>query len=584
MSFNKYFQDELSYLRDLGKEFSNANPQLAPFLAERGSDPDVERLLEGFAFLTGRLSQKLNDQMPELTHGMIELMWPHYLRPIPSMSVVEFKAVANALSESRLIKRGAELNSVPVEGTACRFRSCYDVEIAPMSITKAEVKQDAKGSVLTLSFALQGGVSFSQLNLKKIRLFLNGEPFITQTLYLWMRRYLDKVTFKSKNSENLKQGVVAAKESVLPVGLKVGESLFDYSDNVFPGYRLLQDYFVLQDKFLFLDVVNLQPLNAAGSEFQLEFSFDRPLEDHVRVTKDMFRLHCTPVANLFKHDADPLRLDRMTMDYRVRPSGRNSSHFDIFSIDAVESRKQGMTQQRIYTPMASFEHEEGIKNVVGHYSKRLKTAAVGKGFETYLSFGGQKGVEDKLSKEVISLELTCTNCQLAEKLKTGDIRVPTVSTPEYVTFSNITTVTSTVYPTLDEGLQWQLISNMSLNYSTLTNPTMLRTVIAAYDFRALTDRQAQRQLQLKLEGIRDIQLQSGDRLIKGHPIRGMSIKMTLRESSYTSEGDMYLFASVLNEFFGLYASINSYHQLTVTGEEKGEQYQWPLKMGLQSTL
>ena len=218
MSFNKYFQDELSYLRDLGKEFSNANPQLAPFLAERGSDPDVERLLEGFAFLTGRLSQKLNDQMPELTHGMIELMWPHYLRPIPSMSVVEFKAVANALSESRVIKRGAELNSVPVEGTACRFRSCYDVEIAPMSVTKAEVKQDAKGSVLTLSFALQGGGSFSQLNLKKIRLFLNGEPFITQTLYLWMRRYLDKVTFKSKNSESLKQGVVAAKESVLPVG------------------------------------------------------------------------------------------------------------------------------------------------------------------------------------------------------------------------------------------------------------------------------------------------------------------------------------------------------------------------------
>jgi type VI secretion system protein ImpG len=222
--------------------------------------------------------------------------------------------------------------------------------------------------------------------------------------------------------------------------------------------------------------------------------------------------------------------------------------------------------------------------VVGHYSKRLKTAAVGKGFETYLSFGGQKELEDKLSKEVISLELTCTNCQLAEKLKTGDIRVPTVSTPEYVTFSNITSVTTTVYPTLDEGLQWQLISNMSLNYSTLTNPTMLRTVIAAYDFRALTDRQAQRQLQLKLEGIRDIQVQSGDRLIKGHPIRGMSIKMILRESSYTSEGDMYLFASVLNEFFGLYASINSYHQLTVTGEEKGEQYQWPLKMGLQSTL
>ncbi|MFT6895909.1 MAG: type VI secretion system protein ImpG [Paraglaciecola sp.] len=584
MSFNKYFQDELSYLRDLGKEFSDANPQLAPFLAERGSDPDVERLLEGFAFLTGRISQKLNDQVPELTHGMIELMWPHYLRPIPSMSVVEFFPVANALTEKRVIKRGAELDSVPVEGTPCRFRSCYDLDIMPMTVSKAEIKQDTKGSTLVLSFALQNGVTFASLNPRKIRLFLNGAPLITQTLYLWMLRYLSKVTFRSKNSETLSKGLVAPKNSVLPVGFGQDESLFDYSDNVFPGYRLLQDYFVLQDKFLFLDLVNLAPLAGAGSEFQIEFAFERPLEDYVRINKDNFRLHCTPVSNLFKRDADPVRLDRMSMDYRVRPSGRNSTHFDIFSIDQVESRKQGMLDQRIYTPIASFEHEEGIKNVVGHYSKRLKPAAVGKGFETYISFGGQKGLDDKLHKEIVSLELTCTNRQLPEKLKTGDIRVPTGSTPEFVTFSNITPPSSTVYPSLDEGLQWQLISNMSLNYSTLTNPTMLRTVIAAYDFRALTDRQAERQLQLKLLGIRDIEVKTGDRLIKGHPIRGMSIHMTLKESNYTSEGDMYLFASVLNEFFSLYASINSYHQLTVLGEDKGETYQWPLKMGLQSIL
>ncbi|MDN4502254.1 type VI secretion system baseplate subunit TssF [Alteromonadaceae bacterium BrNp21-10] len=586
MSFNKYFQDELSYLRELGKEFSDANPQLAPFLAERGSDPDVERLLEGFSFLTARLSQKLNDEMPELTHGMIEMMWPHYLRPVPSMSVVEFTPVANAVTEKRTIKQGVEVDSVPVEGTPCRFRTCYDVDVMPISLKSADVKHDAQHSYLNLTFSLHSGASLGQLKPQKIRLFLNGDPVITQTLYLWLCRYLDSVVVKASGNEQLEKGVKLAAQSVKPVGFGLNESLFDYSENVFPGYRLLQDYFVLQDKFLFIDIENLGVLAHAGNatEFSIQFTFERFLDEHIRVNKNHFRLHATPVANVFKRDADPLRVNHQSMEYRIRPNGRNSTHFDIFSIDKVESKAQGITDRRIYTPINSFEHEEGHRENVGHYHKRIKPATGERRFETYISFAGQKNTRDKLTKEIISLELTCTNRYLPEKLKVGDIKIPTASSPEFVTFSNITSPSSTVYPPLDEGLQWQLISNMSLNYSSLTNPQMLRTIIAAYDFKALTDRQAERQLKLKLAGIGDIQVTTGDRLIKGHPIRGISINMTMKESHFTSEGDMYLFASVLDRFFSLYASINSYHQLTVVGEEKGELYTWPLKMGLQNIL
>ncbi|MDU3889721.1 MAG: type VI secretion system baseplate subunit TssF, partial [Serratia liquefaciens] len=42
---------------------------------------DVERLLEGFAFLTGRLRQKLDDELPELSHSLMHLLWPNYMRP-----------------------------------------------------------------------------------------------------------------------------------------------------------------------------------------------------------------------------------------------------------------------------------------------------------------------------------------------------------------------------------------------------------------------------------------------------------------------------------------------------------------------
>ena len=584
MSFNKYFQDELTYLRELGKAFSDANPQLAPFLAERGSDPDVERLLEGFAFMTGRLNQKLRDQLPEMTHGMIDMMWPHYLRPIPSMSIVEFTPIANAMTESMRIERGVELDSIPVEGTSCRFRTCYAVDVMPLSLSATRLTQDAKGSSLELTFKTHSGVSLSQLDLSKLRIFINGDPFVTQTMYLWLRRYLKKISVQSDQHEKLKGGEAIPASSIRPVGYGVDESLFDYADNVFPGYRLLQDYFVLQEKFLFLDILNLEAVRHAENTFTLVFEFERNLEEHVRVNKDMFRLFATPVSNLFSRDADPIRVDLTAMDYRVRPSGRNANHYDVYSIDSMESRAQGMAERRVYTPVASFAHEESASANRGFYAKHLKSSVTGKGFETYVSFAGHKNKADKLTQEIVSVSLTCTNRQLPEKLKVGDISVPTSSTPEFVTFANITPTTATVYPSLDEDLQWQLISNMSLNYSTLTNPEMLRTVLRTYDFKALSDRQAQRQLDLKLSGISDINVESGDRLVDGLPIRGISITLTLKESHFTSEGDMFLFACILNQFFSLYASINSYHMLTVIGEEKGERYQWPLKMGLQNIL
>jgi type VI secretion system protein ImpG len=117
--FNRYYQDELLYLRELGTEFARAHPAAAHFLSTPGSDPDVERLLEGFAFIAGRIRQKLDDELPEVTHALMGLLWPHYLRPVPSMSILEFQPVLPALRQSQRVPRGVEVQSVPVEGTAC---------------------------------------------------------------------------------------------------------------------------------------------------------------------------------------------------------------------------------------------------------------------------------------------------------------------------------------------------------------------------------------------------------------------------------------------------------------------------------
>ena len=163
--FNKYYQDELAFLREMGEEFAAAHPQVAHMLASHGTDPDVERLLEGFAFLTGRIRQKLDDELPEITHTLMGLLWPHYLRPIPAMSVVEFQPRPAALRDRQVVDRGVEIHSVPVEGTPCRFRTAAAVEMWPIELTDARVEEPAGETPrLVLTIRPLEGVSLAALD------------------------------------------------------------------------------------------------------------------------------------------------------------------------------------------------------------------------------------------------------------------------------------------------------------------------------------------------------------------------------------------------------------------------------------
>src|SRR5687767_12680120 len=142
--FNKYYQDELSYLRELGREFAAAYPAIAPMLAERGGDPDVERLLEGVAFLTGKLRQKIDDELPEVIHSVAALLFPHYVRQIPAASIVEFSPLPNVVREKVVVARGSEVGSVPIENISCRFRTTQDVELVPLAVDDVTVDTSAQ--------------------------------------------------------------------------------------------------------------------------------------------------------------------------------------------------------------------------------------------------------------------------------------------------------------------------------------------------------------------------------------------------------------------------------------------------------
>jgi type VI secretion system protein ImpG len=579
--FNKYYQDELQFFRELGDEFAKAHPTAAHHLAGPGRDPDVERLLEGFAFMAGRIRQKLDDEFPELTHGLMNVLWPHYLRPVPSLAILELSPVLTALRQSQTVPRGAEVHSVPVEGTPCRFRTCYDVTLHPLSLEEVAHETVGSGaSRLRMGFRLHQQAKPEALRLQRLRLFLHGDPAVSQALYFHLCRHVADARVVASNERGDLSREPWRPLRLEPAGFADDEALLPYPPASFPGYRHLQEYFSLPEKFLFLDVFGLERLAelSPGDRFQVEVRFDRALAPTLRPSREEVRLYCTPVVNLFPHEADPLRIDGSKTEYRLRPSGRDPFHYEVHTIDRVVAYAQGSAEEREIPYFYSFVRGGSEKQAASYFT-RLRESVVDDRLDCYVSFVDGRGQPALPEAETVAFQLTCSNRRLAEALRVGDLQVPSDSSPAFVQFRNLTAPTASVAPPLGGDLQWRLVSHLSLNYVSLADVEALRGVLELYNFQALRDPRAARANQLRLEGLQRIHAEPSEALSRGFLLRGSAVTVDVLEDRFASDGDLYLFSTILNEFLSLHATLNSFTQLTVRGTQKGEETTWPCRIG-----
>lgn len=577
---DKYYQEELLYLRELGAEFARAHPTSAYMLAAPGSDPDVERLLEGFAFLSARIRAKLEDELPEVTHGLMALLCPHYLRPVPSMTVLEFQPVLAALRQTRTVPRGVEVRSVPVEGTSCRFRTAYQVELNPLSLEDVRLESGAGPSRLLLHFRVWNQARPETLDLRRLRFYLHGDPSVSFALYHHLRNHVREVALLSGA-----QGADAGAQQVCglrfaEVGFADDEAVIDYPARSFPGYRLLQEYLAFPAKFLFLDLLGLEALREFGTpeRFTVEVRFDRALPAGLNPGKDEIRLFCTPVVNLFSHEADPIRVDRTRSEYRLRPAGTEPLHYEVHSIDRVSTTRTGSGEDREIPDFYSFDHGgEGGRLV--YYAARSRASVVDGRSDTYLAFVDARGDGRAPEAETVSIFLTCTNRRLPEALRVGDLQVPAETTPEFVRFRNLLPATVSIPPPLEGDLHWRLLSHLALNYLSLADAETLRGILSLYNFQTLHDARAAVANTRRLAGIREVRSHPGNLVLRDGVVRGTEVTVELQEDHFAGAGDLYLFATLLNEFFALHATLNSYTRLTVRGVQRGEVYTWPARTG-----
>lgn len=587
MTFNRYYRDELSFLRELGREFAETYPDDAHFLTDVRSDPDVERLLEGVAFLTGRIRQKLDDEFPELIHGVMNLLWSHYLRPIPAMSLLEFMPIPGAVTgHKRIPAMETVVESREIEGTRCRFRTTADVDLYPLQLE--QVALEAVGSthsLLRLRFAMLSGATAGQAGIKRLRLHLIGEP--AHTLYYWLCRHAGKITLRVGGQGHPMDEVALAGCKIEPAGFAQNEALLPYPKTSFDGYRLLQEYFAFSQKFLAVDLSDLRPLAGHGtaSEFEICITLTKPPPASFRLSTDHIRLFCTPIVNLFKLDSDPIEVTHERSEYLLRPSGTPRGHYELFSVDRAVGHVHGSGKELPYEPFYSFRRNDTTWSSTIYYQTHLRESIADEGgCETYVSFVNAD--EDRIRgqdmpTEIVAFDVTCTNRDLPSKLLVGDIRVPTESSPGYAQFRNVVRVSLRGRVPLGGELHWRLLSHLSLNYVSLTRVETLRELLDLYNFAARQDSQARQAHVRLLDGILDIQSRGKDYVFRGAPVRGTEITLSLKDEHFGGDGKVFVFGSLLSEFFALYASLNSFTELHIKLVNQGEVLSWPVRIGQQ---
>ncbi|OLL31210.1 type VI secretion protein ImpG [Burkholderia sp. SRS-W-2-2016] len=583
----RYYEAEMRYLREAGKEFAQAFPDRARELdldrvGER--DPHIERLFEGFAFLMGRLRHKLDDELPELTEGLVSMLWPHYLRMIPSLAILELIPEQGALQKHETLEAGLEATSDPVgEGnvtTECVYRTTQAVDMYPLVLSEAGVyaREDGR-SVIRLRLDIQTQTERTRLQVPRLRLYLNADRPVALSLYAALTAKPVAMQVRVPGWPEDRPGAPVAMPGLrlAPAGFAAEERLWPKADNAFGGYQLLLEYFTFPEKFMFVDLfgLDLQALPASATSVDVEVVLERPYPDDMRFTADNVRLYCTPVINLFTVGADPVTVTQHETEYRVRARAEQGSLIDIYSVDGVEYFERGRRFE--YVPFAAFKHRGGMLRhdmPERYYHTRMRRGPSGR-FDTWIVLGGHAWEQaNTLPTETLTLSVTGTNGMLPRKaLREAGITRMRGGFTNIGAVRNLTAPTLPVYPPTGDRYHWRVLSHLAPNYLSLLDAEILRGSLALYDW---TDGELNSR---RINAITDVRHRPLSKLVKGGLMRGVEITVTLDSGRFAGDGDIELFGSMLNRFIGLYATLNLYTKLVLVAQPTGRRIEWPETKG-----
>jgi len=567
---NRYYEQELGNLRRLGAEFSRNNPALAPLLgADRASDPDVERVLEGVAFLTGLIRHRLEDDFPEFVQNLAQLLFPNFLRPLPCMTIMQYEPRMQ-LEKAVMLEAGTEFSSAPIDGQRLVFRSSFPVTLEPVELVAAQWEGGgARARTLRLRMRYTGATAGSWVN-DSLRFYLGGAHADATRLYFLLLRRVREIRVSTEGGPI----TVLPPASIEPVGLRPDLNLLPWPDNAHPAWRILHEYFSLPEKLLFIDLKGFSrwPERAAAQEFSVQFLFDQVPDWAPAMGRDSFVMNATPAANLLSLDAHPIRVDHRQPDYKIQPVSRSHGQPEqIYSIDAVAARAPDGREQQLH-PFSAFRGDDSAS-----YNLRIRPSALDRGYDHYLSLPYAPQAQPELL--TLSARLTCTNGQLPESLRLGDINEPTDRSPARVGFRNITGVTPYSPPVFDSALLWRVLSHLNSNHLSLAHDNQLQDLLSLYVPSRQSGGPYQAAARRVIESVERIEVEPARRIVRGMPVQGSDVTIACRGDHFPGQGSLFLFGTVLDELLAGTTALNTFSALTLIDTVNGETLKWPAKIG-----
>jgi type VI secretion system protein ImpG len=535
-----YYERELAYLRQVGAEFAQKYPKIAGRLlleADKCEDPHVERIIEAFSFLAARVHLKIDDEFPEVTESFLNVLYPHYLAPIPSMSIAQFSldSTQGKLTTGYKIDRGTILYSHPIQGTPCRFRTSYPLTLWPIEVVSAWIESlspvDTRGkwaeAVIRISLRCINDTRLSELKLgsdermrviDSLRFFINGEAQLVYSLYEMIFNNAVKVELRPsqakketgslrptgnlrptgspgstgnlRSTSNLRSTgglnrspfpISLPATSIKPVGFEPDEAMLPYTARSFAGYRLLTEYFAFPDKFLFFDVTGLDRAAEAGfgDQFDISIHLKDVTPPRSVIDADTFQLGCAPIINLFNKTAEPIQLTQRQSQYHVIPDVHRQMATEIYSVDSVVSTDPYLQQSRPFQPFYSFRHtfDRDYDRAFWYSTRRASQRQDDAGTEVYLSLVDLDFSPHVPAVETITVSTTCTNRDLPGRLPFGG-RDDDLEVESGAPISRVRCLkkpTNTIRPPLRRAGHWRLISHLALNHLSIVenNPDKL---------------------------------------------------------------------------------------------------------------
>ncbi|MDP9913370.1 type VI secretion system protein ImpG [Variovorax boronicumulans] len=616
-----YYNRELTYMHELGAEFAQRYPKIAGRLGMRGievSDPYVERLLEGFSFLTARIQLKMDAEFPRFSQRLLEVVYPNFLAPLPAMAVVQIDGNLNEGS----LKAGYELprhtllrgRMIKGEQTACEFRTGHAVTLWPIKIAEASLgpvpaeiahalpmaARQAK-SAITIKLEAVGGARFAEMPLDRLEFFLSGaELHALRVLELVAHHSVATVCRAGPGSTA--RIVPLGDEAIRHEGFDPEQSLLPYDARSFQGYRLLHEYFAFPERYLFFSVKHLRAAASAigGTTMEIVILLDRADADLERlVDARHFSLFCTPIINLVPRRSDRIPVGPGQHEHHAVIDRTRPRDFEIFTVERVTGHMANGSEEREFRPfLGSFASDDGDfgayfslrrePRLVSDRARAQGTRTSYTGSEVYVSLVDQHDAPFPHSLRHITIDALCTNRDLPLLLPTGLESDFTLRVSAPVRGVRILRGPSRPYPALAEGaLTWRLISHLGLNYLSLTDVDATQGAAALREMLDLYGNLADPAVRRQIQGVRSMALAPVfRRLPEPGPIvfgRGVEIALQIDEVAF-SGASPYLFGAVLEQFFSRHVSLNAFTEFALSSLQRGEIARWTPRVGRRPTV